>query len=82
VGATIPAHGKAGIGIQPVDLAFDIEDGVDPFHRLQCDRRDLMGRLALADIARNIGQLEELAVRVYPACVKQAPERWKTNERR
>lgn len=25
--------GKPGIGIQPIDFALDVEDGVDPFHR-------------------------------------------------
>jgi hypothetical protein len=26
------AGSEAGIGIQPVDLALDVEDGVDPFY--------------------------------------------------
>jgi hypothetical protein len=61
------AGGKAGIGSQSTDFALDVEDGVDPFHRFQRNRRDLMGRFALADVARDVGQFEEFPARMRPA---------------
>jgi len=54
----------AGIGIQPIDLALDVEDGVDPFHRFQRDRRDMMGGFALSHVPGNIRQFEELPARM------------------
>lgn len=54
-------------GIKAVDLAFDVEDRVDPRHRLQCDRRHIVGGLALADIALDVGKLKELPPGMAPA---------------
>lgn len=78
-GSRLP-HGKAGICIHTIDLALDIEDRVNPFHRLQCDGRDVMGGLVLAQraiegaigsspmaSARDVGQLKKFAPRVAPA---------------
>lgn len=60
-------HGKAGICVHAIDLALDIEDRVDPFHGFQGDGRDVMRGFVLAHVARDIGQLEELAPCMAPA---------------
>jgi len=60
------ADGKASLGIQLIYLAFDIEDGADPFHGFQRDRRDLMGGLPLAHVARDICEFEELPAGMRP----------------
>jgi hypothetical protein len=57
-------------GVPAVDAALDIEQGVEPLHRLQRDRIDHAGLLVAALPARrsgDVGQLEELAPRVGKA---------------
>jgi len=49
---------------QSVYVAFDIEESVDAGHGLECDRRYLMSGFALAHVAGDVGQLEELAPRM------------------
>jgi hypothetical protein len=61
------ACGKASISIQTIDRALDVEDGVDPFYRLQYDRLDLMGGFALAHVTRDVCQFEELPAGMCPA---------------
>ena len=48
-------------------ITLDLEQGIDPLHCLEGDRRDLLGRLALADVARDVGEFEEATPRVRPA---------------
>ncbi len=48
----------------PIDLLLDVEQEVDAPDSIECDRRDLLGVLALADVAFNIGEFEELAAGV------------------
>src|SRR5699024_1067811 len=58
----LPFHGG-----QAVDAAFDLEDRVDPGHRLQRDRRDVVAGFALADIPLDVGEFEELPAGMAPA---------------
>ena len=44
--------------------ALDIEERVDAPNGLECDRGDLLGVLALADIPFHVSQLKELAAGV------------------
>ena len=55
------------VGGFAVDVALDLEQGVDALHRLESDRRDLLGRLALPDVAFDIREFEELAACMAPA---------------
>ena len=65
--APFPARGKALGGGEAVDLALDVEDGIDAFDLLQRDRRDRRGRLAPSGARRDVGKLEELPPRMAPA---------------
>jgi len=52
---------------QAIDAAFDVEDRIDPRHGFQRNGRDVVGGFAFADIALDIGKLEELASGMAPA---------------
>ena len=66
-------RGQALAHLQPrrrgvaVDGALDLEQRVDALHRFEGDGRDVLRRLALADIGFHVGEFEELAARVRPA---------------
>ena len=49
------------VGGQAAQAALDVEERVDALDGLQRDRGDLMGGFALADVAGDVGQFEELA---------------------
>jgi ABC-type multidrug transport system ATPase subunit len=49
-----------------VEIALDFEQGVDAPDGVEGDRRNLLGVLALADVALDIGEFEELAAGVRP----------------
>ena len=54
-----------------VDVALDVEQGVDALHGLETDRRQHRRRLALRGPARaasDVGQHEELPARMGPTC--------------
>ena len=53
-------------GDEAVESALDLEQGIDAPDRVEGDRRDLLGVLALADVALDIGEFEELATGVCP----------------
>jgi hypothetical protein len=55
------ARFEAGGGILTVQVALNLEQGVDPLHRLEGDGRDFVCFFAFADVARDICQFEELA---------------------
>ncbi len=64
------ANGEPPIGRQPVDGAFDLEQGVDPPDRFQRDRREGSGRAAprlASGVSGDIGEDEELAAGMAPA---------------
>jgi|RhiMethySRZTD1v2_1073278.scaffolds.fasta_scaffold174778_1 hypothetical protein len=54
-------------GQKAVDLAFDVEDRVDALHRFERQRRD-HGQPAVLGFGGDIGEHEELATRMRPAC--------------
>ena len=58
---------QTGGGVETGDLALDVEERIDALHRLEGDRRDFPGILALADVPLDIRQFKELAPRVAPA---------------
>src|SRR5690554_3508549 len=73
--------GVSRFGAQPVDLALEVEQGVEALHRLQGDRIDRPCPLAAALPAcccLNIGQLEELAARMGKTA-RFEPWRWTTS---
>jgi queuine/archaeosine tRNA-ribosyltransferase len=55
--ATLQAFG----GGKAVDLALDVEQGIDPFDGLQCHRRDRHGTATAFGIRGNVSEHEELA---------------------
>ena len=61
------ANGKTSSRVVPIDLALDGEESINPLHRLEGDRRYLLGGFAFADVALDIGQFEELAACMAPA---------------
>lgn len=64
------ARGEALSRILTIDGALDVEQGIDPLHRLECDRIDHRGSRSpalLAGGAHDIGQFEELAPRMSEA---------------
>lgn len=68
--ADLPADGQAFLRPAAVDGALDGQHGVDVLHRLQGQRRDVRGPLALGPApgrGGDVGQFEELAPRVRPA---------------
>ena len=64
--AELLAHGKAMVGGLAIDPALDVEQHVDPLHRLQRQRRDRRRVLAPSRARRDVGKLEELAPRMRP----------------
>ena len=59
--------GKPRLGQHAIYAALDVEERVDAGHGLERDGAYLVGRLALAHVASDVGQFEELAPRVAPA---------------
>ena len=64
--APLAAHREAPLGSLAVDLALDVEQRVDPLHRLQSQRRDRRRALAARLVRRDVGELVELAPAVRP----------------
>lgn len=70
--AFLAATFQALIGRQPVDLALDIEQAVDPFDGFERHRRERRGVLSTLGVCGNVGEHEELAPRVCPTeCLRQ-----------
>ncbi len=65
-GALFRPHGQSLVGWQSVDGAFDLEEGVDPRHRLQRHVRDRRRVFAAPGIGGDVGQFEELLPCVAP----------------
>ena len=65
--APLAAHREATLGSLAVDLALDVEQRVDPLHRLQRQRRDRRRALAAPLVRRDVGELVELAPAMSPA---------------
>lgn len=57
---------KARLGVMTIDRALDLKQRVNTPDRLKGNRGDFLCRLSLADIAFNIGELEEFVPRVGP----------------
>lgn len=55
------------LGRHAVYAAFEVEECVDAGHGFERDGRYLVGRLALAHVAGDVGQSEELAPCMAPA---------------
>ncbi len=58
---------QARFGAEAVDPALNIEERIDPLHRLQRDRRYLVSGFALPHIPRDVCEFEELPPRMRPA---------------
>ena len=54
-------------GEQWLAAALDVEDRVNPGHRLQRHGGDVVGGFVLAGIRLDVGELEELATGMAPA---------------
>ena len=61
IGGDLAPDAQTLVGPLAVDVALDVEDGVDAPDRLQGDRRDRRGVLAAPRIGGDVGQFEELA---------------------
>src|SRR6056297_2055630 len=62
-----PAPGRPAFRCsQPVDLALDVEDRVDPGHSLRRHGRDFMRGFAPPGTPLDVGELEELASGMAP----------------
>ena len=64
--AQLLAHGEALLRGLPDDPALNVEQQVDPVHRLQRKRRDRRRGLAAPCAGRDVGELAELPSRVWP----------------
>lgn len=59
--STLLPSGKPLLGGHPVYAALDVEERIDASDGLKRDGRYLVGRFALAHVAGDVSQFEELA---------------------
>ena len=65
-GAQFLAYPKPSLGRRAIDFSLDVEQNVDPLHRLQRHRRDRCRVLATPLAGRDVGEFEKLAPGVAP----------------